>query len=90
MWPFLKTARSGAQTSLYAALDPSLVDSSGYYFSDCQLAEVSEAARDDAMARWLWAVSEKWTNLQQHQQQPAASTSKEHEQLVGIVKDALM
>lgn len=32
VWPFLKTPRAGAQTTLYAALDPSLVDCSGWYF----------------------------------------------------------
>lgn len=85
VWPFLKTARSGAQTTLYVALEPSLADCSGWYFryvsiarvvniyffmnfavgrySDCQLTDISEAAKDDSMARWLWLVSEKWTNL---------------------------
>lgn len=63
MWPFLKTAKSGAQTTLYAALDPDLEKTSGLYFSDCQPKDVAVAAKDDKMAEWLWAVSEKWTKL---------------------------
>ena len=31
-WPFIKTPRRGAQTTLYAALDPSLVNVTGQYF----------------------------------------------------------
>lgn len=34
-----------------------------FYSSDCAPAEVSEAAKDDNMARWLWQVSEKWTKI---------------------------
>lgn len=26
-------------------------------------AEVAEVAKDEAMAQWLWKVSEKWTGL---------------------------
>jgi hypothetical protein len=32
MWPFVKTAKQGAQTTLFAALDESLTDVSGKYF----------------------------------------------------------
>ncbi|GAB0089949.1 retinol dehydrogenase 13 [Sergentomyia squamirostris] len=65
MWPFFKTPRAGAQTSLYVALDPDLEKISGEYFSDCSAKEVAEAAKNDNVARWLWAVSEKWTGLDQ-------------------------
>ncbi|XP_026841521.1 retinol dehydrogenase 12 isoform X2 [Drosophila persimilis] len=61
-WPFVKTAANGAQTSLYAALDPDLELVSGEYFSDCQPKEVAPAGTDTQTAKWLWAVSEKWTN----------------------------
>lgn len=63
MWPFLKTPKAGAQTTLYAALDPELENVTGKYFSDCELKDVSELAKDDRMATWLWAVSEKWTGV---------------------------
>lgn len=61
---FFKTPKSGAQTSLFAALDPDLEHVSGLYFSDCKPKEVSDAAKDDNSAKRLWEESEKWTNLQ--------------------------
>lgn len=63
MWPFIKTPKFGAQTTLYAALDEDLANISGQYFSDCNLKDVASSAKDDSMAKWLWAVSEKWTRL---------------------------
>ncbi|XP_037713162.1 retinol dehydrogenase 12 isoform X2 [Drosophila subpulchrella] len=63
LWSMMKSARNGAQTTLYAALDPDLENVSGQYFSDCQLASVAPAALDDQMAKWLWAQSEKWTEI---------------------------
>nr|XP_031831551.1 retinol dehydrogenase 13-like [Nomia melanderi] len=63
MWLFVKTPRKGAQTILYVALEPSLQDVTGVYFSNCKVADISEEAKNDDIARWLWAVSEKWTGL---------------------------
>ncbi|XP_037944634.1 retinol dehydrogenase 13-like [Teleopsis dalmanni] len=62
-WPFIKNARNGAQTTLYAALDPELEKVTGKYFSDCNLKNVAPAAEDEAVGKWLWSVSEKWTKL---------------------------
>ncbi|KAL7735421.1 hypothetical protein ACLKA6_019538 [Drosophila palustris] len=61
LWPLLKTPRSGAQTTLYAALDPDLNGVTGLYFSDCQPIKVAPAATDDKIAKLLWEESEKWT-----------------------------
>uniref|UniRef100_A0A182REG7 NADP-retinol dehydrogenase n=1 Tax=Anopheles funestus TaxID=62324 RepID=A0A182REG7_ANOFN len=61
VWPFLKSPLYGAQTTLFAALDPDLEKVSGQYFSDCASKDVAEQAKDDRVAKWLWAVSEKWT-----------------------------
>ncbi|XP_065342998.1 retinol dehydrogenase 13-like [Cloeon dipterum] len=61
MWPFVKTARQGAQTTLFAALDESLTQVSGKYFKECAEYPVAPQGDDDAMAKWLWAVSERWT-----------------------------
>ncbi|XP_055606426.1 retinol dehydrogenase 13-like [Uranotaenia lowii] len=61
VWPFLKSPLSGAQTTLYAALDPDLEKVTGQYFSDCKPKDVADQAKNDRVARWLWAVSEKWT-----------------------------
>ncbi|ALC42025.1 CG30491, partial [Drosophila busckii] len=63
-WPFVKTPKNGAQTTLYVALDPELEKVTGQYFSDCAAKEVAPAGKDDTTAKWLWAVSEKWTRAQ--------------------------
>ncbi|XP_023177894.2 retinol dehydrogenase 13-like isoform X2 [Drosophila hydei] len=63
LWPLLKTPKSGAQTSLYAALDPDLENVTGVYFSDCKEKQVAPAATDDKTGKLLWEESEKWTHL---------------------------
>jgi len=63
LWMFMKTPNQGAQTSIYAAIDPSLEKVTGKYFSDCKESKVSGSADDVALAEWLWAVSAKWTRL---------------------------
>lgn len=63
IWPFLKTPKSGAQTTLYVALSPELEKVSGLYFSDCAEKELSEGAKNDTIGSWLWAVSEKWMEV---------------------------
>ena len=63
----MKTAKSGAQTTIYAAIDPDLEKVSGAYFSDCKEKSVAAQANDDKMAKWLWAVSLKWTNAHENQ-----------------------
>lgn len=40
-----------------------ITENHSYSFSDMKTADVSEAAKDDAMGQWLWKVSEKWTGL---------------------------
>ncbi|XP_071868537.1 retinol dehydrogenase 13 [Bombus fervidus] len=62
-WLFIKTPIKGAQSVLFAALDPSLDDVTGEYFINNKVAEVSNEAKNDRVVKWLWAVSEKWTNL---------------------------
>lgn len=64
LWPFMKNPESGAQTTLYLALDPELQKVSGKYFSDCELKPPAPQALDDAMAEWLWQTSEKWVRLE--------------------------
>ncbi|KAM8714251.1 hypothetical protein ACLKA7_014394 [Drosophila subpalustris] len=61
LWPFIKTPKSGAQTTLYAALDPALEGITGEYFSDCKPKKVADAATDEKASRILWQESEKWT-----------------------------
>nr|XP_044248966.1 retinol dehydrogenase 13 [Drosophila takahashii] len=62
-WTLFKTPKSGAQTSLYAALDPELKEVSGLYFSDCKAKDVSAAAKDEKTGIFLWEESEKWTGV---------------------------
>ncbi|XP_064600291.1 retinol dehydrogenase 13-like isoform X2 [Liolophura sinensis] len=62
-WLLMKTPKQGAQTTLFCALDPSLENVSGKYFSDCKEKEVAPEATDPAVAARLWAISEKWTRL---------------------------
>ncbi|XP_050590669.1 retinol dehydrogenase 13-like isoform X4 [Bombus affinis] len=62
-WLFIKTPIKGAQSVLFAALDPSLDDVTGEYFINNKVAEVSNEAKNDKVIKWLWAVSEKWTKL---------------------------
>ncbi|XP_048043943.1 dehydrogenase/reductase (SDR family) member 13 like 1 [Megalobrama amblycephala] len=50
---------SGAQTTLYCALQEDIEHLSGRYFSDSQLVQVKPEARDDGIAKKLWDVSEK-------------------------------
>lgn len=66
LWFFLKTERSGAQTTLCVALDPCFKIESGKYLSECAVmaeTRMSAASRDDELADWLWRESERLTGL---------------------------
>lgn len=64
IWPFLtKTPKSGAQTTLTCALDPSLANVTGKYFANCQIKQETRAARNDETAKWLWDTSLRLTGL---------------------------
>ncbi|XP_061193007.1 uncharacterized protein LOC133201230 [Saccostrea echinata] len=67
IWPLIalifKTPREGAQTNIYCAVDESLDNVTGKYFSDCAVKEESKAAQDDEAARRLWEVSAQMVNL---------------------------
>lgn len=65
---FYKTPKSGAQTQIRLAVDPDLSTTTGKYFDNCKIKEEATKAKDDAMAEWLWATSEQWTQLNQHTQ----------------------
>ncbi|KAF7642421.1 hypothetical protein LDENG_00258160 [Lucifuga dentata] len=54
---------AGAQTTLHCALQEGIEPLSGCYFSCCAVQEVTPRARDDAMARKLWDVSERLCGL---------------------------
>ncbi|XP_073693218.1 retinol dehydrogenase 11-like [Garra rufa] len=60
---FLKTPWQGAQTTIYCAVDESLQNASGLYYSDCELKEAAPRGRDDAAARRLWDLSASMVGL---------------------------
>ncbi|KAI1893390.1 hypothetical protein AGOR_G00123240 [Albula goreensis] len=60
---FFKDVEAGAQTTLHCALQEGIEPLSGRYFSNCAVQEVSAKARDDAVAKKLWEVSETLSGL---------------------------
>lgn len=56
---FMKTPKSGAQTSIMLAVDPDLANVTGKYFADCAIASESWKGRSDDDATWLWDESER-------------------------------
>ncbi|KAL0994183.1 hypothetical protein UPYG_G00118850 [Umbra pygmaea] len=54
---------SGAQTSLYCALQEGIEHLSGCYFFCCEPQEVVPKGKDDAVAKKLWEVSERLSGL---------------------------
>jgi len=61
--PFMLSPERGADTIVYLASSPDVAASTGGYYVKRQLREPSQAARDDGLARRLWAVSEDLTGL---------------------------
>ena len=60
---FVKTPESGAQTSIFCAVDESLDSESGLYYSDCAAKTPEPQALSDEDARRLWDLSEELTGL---------------------------
>ncbi|KAL0973322.1 hypothetical protein UPYG_G00201930 [Umbra pygmaea] len=62
-WLFFKNPVAGSQTTLHCALQEGLEPLSGRYFSNCTARNVYPKARDDAVAKKLWEVSESLCGL---------------------------
>ncbi|XP_055361819.1 retinol dehydrogenase 11-like isoform X2 [Betta splendens] len=61
---FFVDAESGAQTTLHCALEQGMEHLSGHYFSQCApLLDVQAKARDAAVAKKLWELSERFCGL---------------------------
>ncbi|XP_020359026.1 dehydrogenase/reductase SDR family member 13 [Oncorhynchus kisutch] len=60
---FFKNSVAGSQTTLHCALQEGLEPLSGCYFSNCTVRNVYPKARDDAVAKKLWEVSESLCGL---------------------------
>ena len=59
----IKTPFHGAQTTLYCALEPSLENESGNYYSDCKKKIPSRNARNEDDQKRLWDISEEVVGL---------------------------
>lgn len=63
MRPFQISPEKGAETTLYLATSPEVEGVTGGYFSKRKPARTSSAARDQAAAERLWAISEQMTGV---------------------------
>lgn len=64
VWLFFVDVVSGAQTTLHCALEPGIEHLSGHYFAQCApLINIEPKARDDAVAKKLWELSESFCGL---------------------------
>jgi NAD(P)-dependent dehydrogenase (short-subunit alcohol dehydrogenase family) len=61
--PFAISIERGAQTSIYLATSPEVVDISGRYFVNSKPATSSPQSNDEAAQHRLWEVSERLTRL---------------------------
>ncbi|XP_049573653.1 retinol dehydrogenase 13 [Syngnathus scovelli] len=59
----IKTPQEGAQTSIFCAVDESLANESGLYYSDCAPKTPAPAALDDIVAKKLWTLSSSMVGL---------------------------
>ncbi|XP_015243429.1 PREDICTED: dehydrogenase/reductase SDR family member 13-like [Cyprinodon variegatus] len=60
---FFKNTVQGCQTTLHCALQEGIEPLSGRYFSNCTVRNLFAKARDDAAARKLWEISERFCDL---------------------------
>merc|ERR1719397_514541 len=62
--PFLKTPESGAQTTIYCAVEESLSQETGKYYADCRETSTCPVALSNQEdPKRLWELSEKLTGL---------------------------
>lgn len=59
----MKTPEEGAQTTIYCAVDESIKDESGMYYSDCQAITPHPKAIDEEAAKKLWDITWKLLGL---------------------------
>ena len=61
----IKTPDSGANTTIYCAIEPSLAEHNGKYYSDCREVRPSPQAENMEDAKKLWDLSEQMVKLNQ-------------------------
>lgn len=62
-WLATKSSEEGAQTNIFCAVDESVENQTGLYYSDCAVNTPSKIAQDKELASKLWDLSEKLVNL---------------------------
>ncbi|XP_018603185.1 retinol dehydrogenase 13 [Scleropages formosus] len=60
---FMKTPWEGAQTTIHCAVEESLANDSGLYYSDCAPKKPAPQAQDDQAAKRLWELSSSMVGL---------------------------
>ena len=63
IYPFIKTPEAGAQTSIFCAVDESVDNETGLYYSYCAVKTPEPQALSDEDAKKLWDLSEQLTGL---------------------------
>ncbi len=61
--PFMASPEKTAETAIYLAASPEVEGVSGKHFVKCRSVKLSKASYDEGLARQLWEVSERLTNL---------------------------
>jgi len=64
-YPRSKTLEQGAQTTIFCAVDESVADETGLYYSNCKTEQPHPEALKKGDATKLWVLSEKITGLKQ-------------------------
>ena len=59
MWPFMASVKSGSDTIVWAASDPSLDGVTGRYFKRRKEVSTDAPTHDEALAQRLWEVTEE-------------------------------
>ncbi|KAJ3650197.1 hypothetical protein Zmor_021899 [Zophobas morio] len=63
MWLFMKTPNQGCQTIVYTAVDPSLHNVSGCYFSNCEMQKPSDLVNDVQLSEELYRKTCQIVNI---------------------------
>jgi len=61
--PFIRTVESGAQTTIYCAVEEKIAEHNGRYYSDCKEKSLRRHAESAEDAKRLWDISEGLTGL---------------------------
>lgn len=63
VFAFTKSPKEGAQTNIFCAIEDSIAQDSGNYYSDCAIKPAQPHACDDMTAKKLWETSSKLVDL---------------------------